>query len=62
MDSERKWVLLISGLTLGTLLGVVLYPRLFPPGKNKVADPRIDRIRSLIDEAEELLKKTRKKK
>jgi len=57
MKSENDWVWLISGLAAGTLLGILLYPRVIKSIRGESSDPRVKRVKLLLDEADELIRR-----
>ncbi len=56
MKSDNDWIWLLTGVVAGTLLGVLLYPRLVK-AEELSCDPRVMKIKSLRQEADELLKR-----
>ena len=56
MRSDTDWIWLLTGVAAGTILGILLYPRIVKI-EEKSSDPRVFKIKSLLGEADELLKR-----
>ena len=60
MKAEKDWIWIMFGLAFGTFLGIMLYPKITKRATLILPDPRVDKIKSLIEEADQLLKKGKK--